>query len=92
MNTKNIAWLLLVLLTACSGQIGAPEISDSPDRNHFGEAVSQNTAAQIANPEAPASRPLEASGARAAGADQRYRADTVEKPDLPNTQRSQRTE
>lgn len=88
MKTKNMAWVVIGLLTACTDHIGTPEITTSVAENHFGEAISQNTAAQIANPEAPASRPLEASGTRAAAAIQRYRTDTVEKPMLPNTQKS----
>ena len=86
MNTKMTACLLSVLLAACAGEVGTPEVTSSAESTTFGDAVHQNMAAQIDNPEAPAAHPLEASGARAAIADQRYRTDTVEKATMPRTQ------
>jgi hypothetical protein len=87
MNTKHSACvLLLMLLAACAGEVGTPDLTSGSDANHLGEAVKQNTAAQIANPDAPSDHPLEASGARAANAEKRYRTDTVEAPAEPRTQ------
>lgn len=86
MNTKMTACLLLTLVAACAGDVGSPEVTSSAESTKFGDAVHQNIAAQIDNPDAPPAHPLDASGARAAVADQRYRTDTVEKPSMPRTQ------
>ena len=47
MKTKNMAWVVIGLLTACTDHIGTPEITTSVAENHFGEAISQNTAAMM---------------------------------------------
>lgn len=86
MKTKNIAFLVPLLLAACASEVGGPELASTPDGSRHGEAISQNTAAQIANPDAPSAGSLSASGARAAIADRRYLTDKVEQPALPNTQ------
>jgi type IV pilus biogenesis protein CpaD/CtpE len=55
-------------------------------RPEFGEAVRNNMAAQIVNPEPPESmEPLPSDGVRRALMVERYQADEVETPRIPTT-------
>jgi hypothetical protein len=80
--------LLATLLGACAYESGHRDFDPKDYQAHFGQSVRQNVAVQTVNPDAPSSDVLEASGARAALAQQRYRTDKVEKPESATTLKS----
>ena len=70
----------MVRVCACAHESGHRDFDSKDYDAHFGQSVRHNIAVQTVNPDAPSSDVLEASGARAALAQQRYRTDKVEKP------------
>jgi hypothetical protein len=89
---KFAALLGAATLGACAHQVGHYDFYTDDANLILGEAVNQNIAAQTVNPDGAAGD-VEASGARVGLAQQRYRADNVEKPrpvgTLESTQGSQ---
>ena len=87
---KHILTILFAgfLLTSCAHEAGTRDMDPTDYRSAFGQSVRQNIAAQIANPEAPASDAVTADGSRVTAAQQRYKADKVESPARTNTLRS----
>ena len=78
--------LPLLAASACTNEeVGAPP-------SYFGNAVEQNIAAQIVNPDAPEinEAPIHVGG-RAAIAQQRYLLDEVEKPTATKTSDSEQS-
>jgi type IV pilus biogenesis protein CpaD/CtpE len=79
MKTRALVLVAGLALAACSTPANTP-------RPEFGEAVRNNMAAQIIDPNPPADMALPPSdGVRRALMIQRYQADQVETPQLPVT-------
>jgi type IV pilus biogenesis protein CpaD/CtpE len=79
MNIRPIILVASLVLAACNTPADTP-------RPEFGQAVRQNMAAQIIDPNPPADMALPPSdGVRRSLAIQRYQADEVESPLLPVT-------
>src|SRR5690349_21666860 len=80
MKLLSIMPLIAIMLCACTHESGQRDFDSKDYEAHFGQSVRHNIAVQTVNPDGPSSDVLEASGARAALAQQRYRTDKVEKP------------
>lgn len=79
MNIRLTILLAGLALAACDTPVNTP-------RPEFGEAVRNNMAAQIVDPEPPESmEPLPSDGVRRARMIERYQADKVEHPRIPTT-------
>lgn len=80
LNKTTLGVLSLLMLGACS----AAPAGEPPA--HFGNAVRQNVAAQIANPDAVnLNRTMAYDGSRTAVSQTRYMTDKVEKPEATST-------
>jgi hypothetical protein len=79
MKTQLLIAASAIALSACASQVGHYEFYSDEANMVFGESVNQNIAAQTVNPDG-AEGDVAASGARVGLAQERYRADKVEKP------------
>lgn len=79
MKIQSALILIAFGLGGCAHEAGLPDFYAEETEAKFGEAVRQNIAAQVVNPDAPEGV-LTASGARTALAQERYEEDKVEKP------------
>lgn len=74
-------------LSACATEVGYSEFYSDDVNMVFGSSVAQNIAAQTVNPDG-VDGDVTASGARVGTAQDRYRADKVEKPKAASTRQS----